>query len=302
MEVMTFVCKNAPFPAFEQTCWRSIEVVITSTTGNRVAVMSGTRVRIPPSPPRRSKLCIACSDFFIKVGAHSRRCSSSFAKSHAWLTCSAQNALTTVRCRYQLFASYEGSNPTAENAKISFSCGCHKKKSAMQCMVLFLLAGYPPRVRTGSFAPPVADQARLPRRDRRLCRRSESRLLRKKSRSARLLSCKRPRNGSLSLPTFCGCAPCFYYCRFHFFKKATMYCMAAFCCRYAVIRERSTLFFILQEKLRQYSSLLAYYIEIINFLFGSYQKVAILKRFPHIVFPQKRLLSRPAPFHINMQL
>ena len=29
-------------------------------------------------------------------------------------------------------------------------------------------------------------------------------LFRKKSRSARLLGCKRPRNGSLSLPTFCG--------------------------------------------------------------------------------------------------
>ena len=28
--------------------------------------------------------------------------------------------------------------------------------------------------------------------------------LRKRSRSARLLGCKRPRNGSLSLPTFCG--------------------------------------------------------------------------------------------------
>ena len=33
---------------------RSIEVVITSTIGNRVAVMSGTRVRIPPSPPEKS--------------------------------------------------------------------------------------------------------------------------------------------------------------------------------------------------------------------------------------------------------
>ena len=30
--------------------WRSIEVVITSTTGNRV-VRKGSRVRIPPSPP-----------------------------------------------------------------------------------------------------------------------------------------------------------------------------------------------------------------------------------------------------------
>ena len=30
---------------------------------------------------------------------------------------------------------------------------------------------------------------------------------RKKSRSAHLLGCKRPREGSLSLPPFCGCAP-----------------------------------------------------------------------------------------------
>ena len=29
-----------------------IEEVITSTTGNRVVVKSGTRVRIPPAPPK----------------------------------------------------------------------------------------------------------------------------------------------------------------------------------------------------------------------------------------------------------
>ena len=33
-------------------------------------------VRVSPLGPRRSKLCIACSDFFTKVRAHSRRCSS----------------------------------------------------------------------------------------------------------------------------------------------------------------------------------------------------------------------------------
>ena len=33
------------------------------------------RVQVPPRAPRRSKLCIACSDFF-KVRARSRRCSS----------------------------------------------------------------------------------------------------------------------------------------------------------------------------------------------------------------------------------
>ena len=36
----------------KKALWNGIEVVITSTTGNRVAVMSGTRVRIPPIPPQ----------------------------------------------------------------------------------------------------------------------------------------------------------------------------------------------------------------------------------------------------------
>ena len=31
--------------------WSRIEVAITSTIGNRVAVMSGTWVQIPPTPP-----------------------------------------------------------------------------------------------------------------------------------------------------------------------------------------------------------------------------------------------------------
>ncbi len=35
-------------------------MVITSTTGNRVAVLSGTRVRIPPTPPE--KTASKCSD------------------------------------------------------------------------------------------------------------------------------------------------------------------------------------------------------------------------------------------------
>ena len=34
--------------------WSGIEAVITSTTGNRVAVLSGPRVRIPPTPPRNA--------------------------------------------------------------------------------------------------------------------------------------------------------------------------------------------------------------------------------------------------------
>lgn len=111
---------------------------------------------------RRSKLYIACFDFFVKIGAHSRRCLpscgsrlpsvrythrglptaaptifslyppqtavenvASFAKSHARLACSVVNALTTAHSRYQLFASYEGSTPTAQMPKKSFSCGLH---------------------------------------------------------------------------------------------------------------------------------------------------------------------------------
>ena len=35
-------------------------MVITSTTGNRVAVKSGPRVRIPPTPPHGSKRHTAC--------------------------------------------------------------------------------------------------------------------------------------------------------------------------------------------------------------------------------------------------
>jgi len=43
--------------------------------------------------------------FLCKKVIRSLPCFSSFAKSHARLTCSVVNALTTVRCRYQLFAS-----------------------------------------------------------------------------------------------------------------------------------------------------------------------------------------------------
>ena len=40
-------------------------------------MLSGVGVRVPmPAPPRRSKLHIACSDFFSKVRSHSFRCSS----------------------------------------------------------------------------------------------------------------------------------------------------------------------------------------------------------------------------------
>lgn len=151
---------------------------------------------------------------------------------HDWKSC----------CRDERHA---GSNP-------AFSA---KKKSAMQCMVLFLLAE---EIR---FTP-----------DKK------------------------------HLLTHCFRSALFLLLPLSFFQKSHHVLHGGFllqiCCN---SRTKHTVF-ILQEKLRQYSSLLTYYIEIINFLFGSYQKAAILKRFPHIVFPQKRLLSRPAQFHINMQL
>ena len=52
-----------------QTLWNGIEVVITSTTGNRVAVMSGTRVRIPPTPPKmKSRDHSGLGTFFVFAG------------------------------------------------------------------------------------------------------------------------------------------------------------------------------------------------------------------------------------------
>ena len=81
--------------------------------------------------------------FLQKSPARSFRCVSSFAKTHARLACSVVNALTTARCRYQSFAGYEGSTPTAEMPKISFSCGSHKKSTTLEelnpCVVLFTL-------------------------------------------------------------------------------------------------------------------------------------------------------------------
>ena len=50
--------------------WKYVGQASKSTAGDSVPV----RVRSPA--PRRSKLCIACSDFFTKVRARSRRCSS----------------------------------------------------------------------------------------------------------------------------------------------------------------------------------------------------------------------------------
>ena len=67
-----------------------------------------------------------------KIRHHLLPCSSSFAKSYARLACSGVNALTTAHSRYQLFASYDGSTPTSEKPKKSFSCASHRKKHNME--------------------------------------------------------------------------------------------------------------------------------------------------------------------------
>lgn len=200
MEVMTFVCKNAPFPAFEQTCWRSIEVVITSTTGNRVAVMSGTRVRIPPSPPRRDGLRdhnpvrINRTGFLIAPSSLLTPQKSSAALSRKKHSLVPRSVFCSTLA-YHFFA-VACLIAQLKDKNSSFLANRSKKKSAMQCMVLFLFS-------RAKFDSPLI----------------------KNIRSSTALA-----------------APCFYYCRFHFFEKAAMQCMAAFCCRYAVICERSTPF------------------------------------------------------------
>ena len=59
-------------------------------------------VWVTPSPPRRNKLCLF--RFFLQKISQPLHCSSFFTKSHTPLICSLVNALTTPRCRCQLFA------------------------------------------------------------------------------------------------------------------------------------------------------------------------------------------------------
>ena len=57
--------------------------------------------------------------FFAKISRPPAPLLLLFAKSHARLTCSVASALTTVRCRYQLFASCVGVSPPAKTVKTS---------------------------------------------------------------------------------------------------------------------------------------------------------------------------------------
>ena len=86
--------------------WRSRVVGRARTIGNRVTVKSGSRVRIPPSPPARRERHVACGElfhFFAKLISHAFLLLLAFTKSHARPACSVASALTTARCRCQLF-------------------------------------------------------------------------------------------------------------------------------------------------------------------------------------------------------
>ena len=52
----------------ERSSCRSTQAAIRGSPAKGVDRETGARVRIPPSAPSRSKLCIACSDLFYKSG------------------------------------------------------------------------------------------------------------------------------------------------------------------------------------------------------------------------------------------
>ena len=56
---------STEYAAERSTC-RSTQVAIRGSPAKGVDRETGARVRIPPSAPSRSKLCIACSDLFYK--------------------------------------------------------------------------------------------------------------------------------------------------------------------------------------------------------------------------------------------
>ena len=109
---------------------------------------AGSLVRVQLGEPRRSKLCIACSDFFQKSE------------------------------RAHVAAPPFQTGPAAAGLRFGFSVVLQSPL----CSGLFLCLRLQNKPSARTLAPP----------------------LRKRSRSARLLGCKRPRDGSLSLPTFCG--------------------------------------------------------------------------------------------------
>ena len=108
---------------FSQVWTRSsIEVVITSTIGNRVVVMSGTWVQIPPSPPRRNGLCSIPIFLMWKIRPMLRH-SSSFAKRHARLACLLASALADGAPSLPPFCEY--------------ACGEYLHVASTKCLPIF---------------------------------------------------------------------------------------------------------------------------------------------------------------------
>ena len=69
-----FCAKSTDFQRQPNMDARVVELVDSLASG--ASARKGVRVRLPPRAPRRSKRHIVCSDFFTKVRARSRRCSS----------------------------------------------------------------------------------------------------------------------------------------------------------------------------------------------------------------------------------
>ncbi len=123
-----------------------------------------------------------------KIAGRLLRRRSSFAKSHARLVCSVVNALATTRCRYQLFTIL-----------------CARAGNALITAFSRNSIRTPRPRRGGPFG--FAAIFYVMRQNRRAVAPSPL-LFRKKSRLACLLGCKRPRDDSLPLPTFCAIVRC----------------------------------------------------------------------------------------------
>ncbi len=92
-------------------------------------VRKGSWVRIPPLPPRRRKLHIACGDFFGKSHRLAHCAASPFPKKgHAApLRFACKHAHSTAAC-YQPFSGMREFNTHFRKPKISFLCAFHSRE------------------------------------------------------------------------------------------------------------------------------------------------------------------------------
>ena len=92
-------------------------------------VRKGSWVRIPPLPPRRRKLHIACGDFFGKSHRLAHCAASPFPKKgHAApLRFACKRAHSAAAC-YQPFSGMREFNTHFRKPKISFSCAFHSRE------------------------------------------------------------------------------------------------------------------------------------------------------------------------------